>query len=110
MLPPMLRDRTVSPNTWPIVRTTRVPGMFSVVVTIIDGLAGAAACMAASSGPRRRRDQRSAALSIFYQNDITFLPTGPGRRRRRRATAHPGKASRAAAAGRDAAGDINRPD
>ena len=41
MLPPMLRDRTVRPNTWPIVLTTRVSGMFSVVVTIIgrDGVA-----------------------------------------------------------------------
>jgi hypothetical protein len=35
MLPPRLRDRTVRPNTWPIVFTTRVPGMFSVVVTIM---------------------------------------------------------------------------
>src|SRR5215472_3665232 len=35
MFPPRLRDRTVSPNTWPMVFTTRVPGMFSVVVTIM---------------------------------------------------------------------------
>ncbi len=35
MLPPRLRDRTVRPNTWPMVFTTRVSGMFSVVVTII---------------------------------------------------------------------------
>jgi hypothetical protein len=35
MLPPMLRDRTVSPNTWPMVCTTWVSGMFSVVVTIM---------------------------------------------------------------------------
>jgi hypothetical protein len=53
MLPPRLRDRTVSPNTWPIVFTTRVPGMFSVVVTIMEWLTGVAACMAFSFDPRR---------------------------------------------------------
>jgi hypothetical protein len=34
MLPPRLRERTVRPNTWPRVVTTRASGMFSVVVTI----------------------------------------------------------------------------
>ena len=44
MLPPRLRDRTVSPDTCPIVLTTRAPGMFSVVVTIMG--------RADPSGPR----------------------------------------------------------
>jgi hypothetical protein len=35
MLPPRLRERTVRPKTWPRVFTTRVSGIFSVVVTII---------------------------------------------------------------------------
>ena len=51
MLPPMLRERTVSPNTWPRVCTTRVPGMFSVVVTIMacgSGVFSVEPCMGVS--------------------------------------------------------------
>src|SRR5215471_1243229 len=36
MLPPRLRERTVRPNTWPRVFTTRASGMFSVVVMIMS--------------------------------------------------------------------------
>src|ERR1035438_546308 len=70
MLPPRLRDRTVRPNTWPIVFTTRVPGMFSVVVTIMgreDVMLPADACIGLPPVTCDRGRGRA------YQCDITLI-------------------------------------
>src|SRR5450432_2833561 len=71
MLPPRLRDRTVRPNTWPIVLTTRVPGMFSVVVTIMgrDLMFSVDACIALPPVPC------DLGRSRVYQCDITLIDT-----------------------------------
>src|SRR5580698_6726559 len=82
MLPPMPRDRTVRPKTWPRVCTTSPSGMFSVVVTIIDregATLPVGACVGFSVGACMGWPPAFPAPVWRYHSDITFsvmLPTG----------------------------------